>query len=296
MGLAQHQNKAKKMTDKNKKYEDPCNPFSSNYNGQPVGPDSFGGSDYQDCMPYLQEIADEYNMENEYLSDYPPLDSMEAVQELEKIYKSDPKFHQGTLDYTQGSMEFNEKDAWIQTYSGRRFNPTNPVVKAIVIQDIAHSLSMQCRFSGHTKQFYSVAQHSVLVSYFCDYKDRGWGLMHDSSEAYLVDVPRPLKHSGKFNDYLRFEKNMQKAICERFNLPEQEPESVKRADKLLLVTEARDLMYPLRNDWIQECDPLPFKIDPWPPEKAKDIFMKRFFELFGYNPTDQYKKYSKQVI
>jgi 5'-deoxynucleotidase YfbR-like HD superfamily hydrolase len=170
---------------------------------------------------------------------------------------------------------------WIQTYSGRRFCPTNPNPDAIVIQDIAHSLAMQCRFSGHVKKFYSVAQHSVLVSYICDSADALWGLMHDASEAYLVDVPRPLKRSGKFDAYLRFEAEMQRAVCTRFGLPEKEPPSVKRADTILLATEARDLMSPLHPDWTQACDPLPFKIDPLPPDKAKDLFMKRFFELTG---------------
>ena len=170
-------------------------------------------------------------------------------------------------------------DAWIQTYSGRRFTPTNPNPDAIVIQDIAHALSMQCRFSGHVKRFYSVAQHSVLVSYICNFEDALWGLMHDATEAYLIDVPRPLKRSGKFDAYLEFEHKMQLAICKRFVLPEKEPESVKIADTILLATEARDLMSPLRSDWIQDVNPLPFNIDPLGPIEAKDLFMRRFFEL-----------------
>src|SRR5574338_901953 len=179
--------------------------------------------------------------------------------------------------------------AWIQSYSGRRFNPTRPVVDAIVIQDIAHSLSMQCRFSGHVKKFYSVAQHCVLVSYICDSADALWGLLHDASEAYLVDIPRPLKHSGKFNDYLEFEDKMQKAICKRFSLPEIEPDSVKKADKILLATEARDLMSPLHKDWQQPEEPLPFKIDPLPQQEAKDLFVKRFYQLI--NSPNGYQHY-----
>jgi hypothetical protein len=187
---------------------------------------------------------------------------------------------------------FDKEAAWIQTYSGRRFNPTNPYPDAIVIQDIAHALSMQCRFSGHTKKFYSVAQHSVLVSYICDSRDALWGLMHDASEAYLVDVPRPLKQSGKFDTYLEFEAKMQNAICKRFGLPMQEPPSVKMADTKLLATEARDLMSPLHADWVQRTDPLPFIIEPWGPDKAKDMFMKRFFELTcGDSAAHHYQHY-----
>lgn len=238
-------------------------------------PDEFGGSDF----PSLEE---EEALINQFYNQHPELKTNAAFekQEAETHYSF------------KGSMKFNEEDAWIQTYSGRRFNPTNPVPDAIVIQDIAHALSMQCRFSGHTRSFYSVAQHSVLVSHICDSKDALWGLLHDASEAYLVDVPSPLKRSGQFDSYMRFEKQMQEAICKRFGLPLEEPVSVKKADKVLLATEARDLMGPLRSDWTQPCDPLPFKIEPLFPQEAKRLFMKRFFDLTGSPHSYQhYLKY-----
>jgi 5'-deoxynucleotidase YfbR-like HD superfamily hydrolase len=145
------------------------------------------------------------------------------------------------------------------------------------------------------KEFYSVAQHSVLVSYICDEADALWGLLHDATEAYLVDVPRPLKRSGKFDAYLEFEYKMQLAICKRFGLPEKEPSSVKKADAILLATEARDLMSPLRTDWVQPVDPLPFKIEPLDPRQAKDLFMKRFFELTGMKGAyEHYLHYENQ--
>lgn len=235
--------------------------FPVNYD---LNPDSFGGEDF------------------------PPIVSPEEEAVIKKFYDSNPKLKSDkagvdasifAVDMMKKGYVFNPDDAWIQTYSGRRFTPTNPNPDAIVIQDIAHSLSMQCRFSGHVKRFYSVAQHSVLVSYICNYEDALWGLMHDATEAYLVDVPRPLKRSGQFDAYLAFEAKMQKAVCQRFGLPEAEPPSVKRADTILLATEARDLMAPLRSDWVQDVNPLPFKIDPLGPKEAKDLFMKRFFEL-----------------
>lgn len=203
-----------------------------------------------------------------------------AVKNYRKVLGTNLKTGQEST-FESGSHYYHKDDAWIQTYSGRRFNPTNPYVDAIVIQDIAHSLSMQCRFSGHVKKFYSVAQHSVLVSYICDSADALWGLMHDASEAYLVDVPRPLKRSGKFDAYLEFEDKMQRAVCKRFGLPEAEPASVKRADKILLSTEARDLMSPLHPDWVSPTEPLPFLIDPMGQQDAKNLFMKRFFQLTG---------------
>ena len=185
------------------------------------------------------------------------------------------------LPYTNGSgltQGFSESP-WIETYSGRRFCPTDPNPEAIVIQDIAHALSMQCRFSGHSSKFYSVAQHSVGVSYLCDAQDALWGLLHDASEAYLVDIPHPLKASGQFDDYIKFEKRMMEAVCQRFNLPALEPASVKKADKMLLAMEFKVLMK-------HRCDTnqnmiLPFVIEPMDPESAKKLFLHRFFELQG---------------
>lgn len=191
--------------------------------------------------------------------------------------------------YTEGPDNYHPNLPWIQTHSGRRFTPTKPQRDSIVIQDIAHALSMQCRFSGHVNRFYSVAQHSISVSYLCDEEDALWGLLHDASEAYLVDVPTPIKKSGYMEDYIKFEKEVQKAVCHRFFLQEKEPPSVKKADMLMLVTEARDLMSPLRDDWKVDLEPLPFTIDPWDQQKAKDQFMKRFIEL-----TKEFDHYMKK--
>lgn len=262
-------------------------------------------------------------------SDYPPLATQDELDALNKFYDDNPSLHKQTIQelaahnarirsalkgkgkvmvvsdesdvsrsvfYEGKGLEngYDPNAAWIQTHSGRRFNPTKPNPDAIVIQDIAHALSMQCRFSGHCREFYSVAQHSVLVSYICDHKDAMWGLLHDASEAYLVDVPRPLKRSGLIQGYIEMEERMQEAICRRFALPFTEPPSVKEADTVLLATEARDLMSPLHSDWQQPRDPLPFKIEPWDHNKAKDMFMKRFFELFaGSSAKLHYEHYLK---
>jgi hypothetical protein len=88
--------------------------------------------------------------------------------------------------------------------------------------------------------------------------------------------------------YIQFEKQVQEAVCLRFNLPLQEPPSVKKADQLMLVTEARDLINP-RNDWKIDLEPLPFTINPLSPEQAKHAFMKRFFQLT--NNMKEYEDY-----
>lgn len=249
-----------------------------------LDPESFGGEDYPSSPedgihPMIKEVVS-----------FGPIATPEQEEAINNLYKTQFKINEPNFLRGNGLTDGFDKNAvWIQTYSGRRFNPIAPNPNAIVIQDIAHSLSMQCRFSGHCKKFYSVAQHSVLVSYICDSADALWGLLHDATETYLVDIPRPLKHSGKMENYIEMEKTMQEAVCTRFKLPMKEPASVKLADTKLLATEARDLMSPLHPDWQQPVEPLPFVIESWDQEKAKDMFMKRFFELTG-GPT-QYEHY-----
>lgn len=226
----------------------------------------------------------------------------EIEAEIKELYAMNPQLRSSNSEefqrekdkangFTTGVDSYKKEEDWIQTYSGRRFNPIKPYPNSIVIQDIAHALSMQCRFSGHVKRFYSVAQHSVGVSYLCNKEDALWGLLHDASEAYLVDIPSPLKRTGNFEAYRDLEKNMQAAICTRFELSQQEPPSVKDADRMLLAMEARDLMSPLHPDWSYTDDPAPFKIEPLGPQEAKNLFMKRFFELMGY--PDHYEHYLK---
>jgi hypothetical protein len=108
--------------------------------------------------------------------------------------------------------------------------PLNPRVDDVCVDDIAHALAMQTRFTGHCRRFYSVAQHSVHVSHVCDRRDALWGLLHDASEAYLSDVSRPVKRLPEMSEYRSAEQRLLAVICERFGLPEAEPPSVKRAD------------------------------------------------------------------
>jgi hypothetical protein len=178
-------------------------------------------------------------------------------------------------------------DAWMQTYSGRQFFPFSPVLQDIHIVDIAHHLSLQTRYNGACTAFYSVAQHSVLVSQVCKPEDALWGLLHDGSEFIFGDMPRPIKHSGLLEEYRCYEKALQALICKRYNLDPQEPESVKWADGALLSTEKRDLMrggmlgQPDKN-WLHgalQVSALSPKIIPWDSRDAEYEFMARYKEL-----------------
>jgi len=216
-------------------------------------------------------------------NDYPPLATPEEVAALNRIYENNPVLRVDASYFEGEGLDsgFKKDEPWIQTNSGRRFNPINPNPKAIVIQDIAHSLSNICRFTGHCSEFYSVAQHCVLVSYICDKANALYGLLHDASEYAISDVSSPLKRTPEFLAYRKIEDKLQAAICQRFYLDEKEPADVKEADMVLLATEARDLLPSQRPDWQLNVKPLPFKIVPLPPKEAKKLFLERFAELIS---------------
>jgi hypothetical protein len=133
-------------------------------------------------------------------------------------------------------------DGSITTFSGIRFWPMLPNPDDILIADIAHALAHQCRFGGHAREFYSVAEHCVRVSQHCAPEDALWGLLHDASEAFLCDVPAPLKELPAFEAYREAERRLQRAIAVRFGLPEDQPASVTEADRVMLRIEMSDLL------------------------------------------------------
>ena len=85
------------------------------------------------------------------------------------------------------------KDRYLSTYTGKKFYPYDPRPEQICIEDIAHGLSMLCRFAGQCRFFFSVAEHSIAVAHLLPANLKLFGLLHDASEAYLVDLPRPVK-------------------------------------------------------------------------------------------------------
>lgn len=175
-----------------------------------------------------------------------------------------------------------ERDhSWIQTFTGRQFFPLNPRFEDIQLPDIAHALSNLCRFGGHSDFFYSVAQHSVLVSQHCDPEDALAGLLHDASEAYLIDLPRPIKHAIGLEAYREAERRLQSLIYERFGLKAATPESVERADARLLRTEQRDLLKPAPSSWQDNREGAIDRetIIPLLPAAAKNLFWQRYIEL-----------------
>lgn len=182
---------------------------------------------------------------------------------------------------------------WIQTYTGKKFSYQNCEPRDVCIRDIARALSHICRFTGHTKQFYSVAQHSVYVSERC--KNPFYGLMHDAVEAYIGDMNSPLKsfcRSKGDTGYDRAETLAKTAIFNQFDSLQRaksdEVEDCKVVDLRMLITEAKALLPTGVEQWEWDFQKYPvfedLAIIPWHPEEAQQRFLFRFQQLTGRLP------------
>lgn len=157
---------------------------------------------------------------------------------------------------------------WITTFTGKKFHYLDPQPEEIDIRDIAHALSLTCRFGGHCKVFYSVAEHSVLVAEQVNSELKLSALLHDAHEAYLHDVPRPIK--ADIADYKKIADRIQAVVWDKFGIiPSLE---IKKVDDVLLATEARDLM-PNMDEWTKLPAPLVEGLYYWTPEYAEESFL-----------------------
>jgi hypothetical protein len=168
---------------------------------------------------------------------------------------------------------------FMQTYTGRKFWPMDPRPEEIFIEDIAHSLSLQCRYAGHCQRFYSVAEHSVLIARHLRWEGVDvalWALLHDASEAYLVDVPRPVKPF--LAGYKDAEAKVMAAICDRYGLAHEMPAIVHEADNRIIADELVNL---LPMDWHARYvgQELGVTLRYWSPEKAEEEFIATFEAL-----------------
>lgn len=190
------------------------------------------------------------------------------------------------------------KSGEILTYTGRYVNPLALRVEDVDIIDIAHALSMQCRYSGHVRDFWSVAQHSV----FCVYYLRARGaslevqmqaLLHDASEAYLHDMARPLKEDEVFGTAFRdAEHEIELVLAEAFDIQFPFDPKVKEADLALLALERQELM-PANGHWgvldgVVVPQDLASAFVPWLPWEAEVEFLIHYDRLF--QPSTNHKE------
>jgi 5'-deoxynucleotidase YfbR-like HD superfamily hydrolase len=180
-------------------------------------------------------------------------------------------------------QDADDRGHFIGTASGLPFWPLDPRPEDIRVLDIAIHLSRICRFGGaldpSVPGIYSVAQHSVLVSYRCPPEHALEGLLHDAAEAYIGDQVKPLKMM--MEDYQGFERLIERAVRKRFSLPKKMTPAVKEADRRIFATEVRDLVPEWRSDapWQAMPDPYEERIEPWTCSRARDMFLQRFEEL-----------------
>lgn len=187
---------------------------------------------------------------------------------------------------------------WMQTYTGRKFWPFDPRVEDVSMLDVAHHLANTCRYSGAVLRFYSVAQHSVLMSHLVESVDPSLGphaLLHDAHEAYHGDRIRPIKRGlAMLSPILarrltKAEERTQVCIEARVGLKlidEDAHATIAHADLVALATERRDLMRPTGEPWVTDgVPPWIHTIEPLLPDAAEDMFLARFVELFpGFRP------------
>jgi len=179
---------------------------------------------------------------------------------------------------------------WLQTYTGRPYWFLDPKPEDITIGDIAQALANKCRFSGHTQEFYSVAQHSVLVAEQVanDLPEEEatiiklWALMHDAPEAYLNDIPRPILKSTKIGAEMEMlTTKCLSAISENFKIPLPIPDAVWEADDRMLVTERDQLMLDSPLEWGLKAEPYKIRIIPWSPQDARHAFLTIFWVYYN---------------
>lgn len=175
-------------------------------------------------------------------------------------------------------MTLRSAPSSIFTYGGGMIDPLSPNPDDITLEAVAHALANQCRWTGHVKRFYSVAEHSVLVSRIEPSLE---SLLHDASEAYLSDLARPVKHAPGLGDvYLECEERLERAIALRFSLTWPWPKKVKQADDHMLCREAQYLVPHLGA--IMPPAPIGTPIPRcWTPEEAETAFLRRFDQLGG---------------
>lgn len=171
----------------------------------------------------------------------------------------------------------DRKGDWMQTFTGRRFYPADPRAEDVHLIDIAQGLSNCCRYAGQCNRFYSVAEHSILVSRVVPEEYALQGLMHDAPEAFLGDVTRPLKRS--LAAYSVFEDLLWAIIAKKFKLPFDLHASVKEADNSVLLAERAVLFERDAGNWSIKAPAVKVRVRCLTPPAARTAFLERYQEL-----------------
>lgn len=167
---------------------------------------------------------------------------------------------------------------WISLFSGGRWYPLDPRVEEVKIEDIAHSLSLLCRYNGHCRFFYSVAEHCWLLSKAVPKEYQLEALLHDASEAYTSDIPRPFKYSKNMNAFRKVE-DLNAAVVYKFaGLKYPESAVVKDFDRRIVRNEGEVLLP--NCTWFENLERVPnTEIIGIAPKKMEQLYLERYYEL-----------------
>lgn len=180
-----------------------------------------------------------------------------------------------------------QKEIGVATYTGIWFTPLNPKERDVKIIDIAHALSMVCRFGGHAKKFYSVAEHCVKCAEISDESNKLNCLLHDASEAYIGDMCAPIKEQSDFGAlYKGYEKKLQNCINNKFGCNKNK--QVQIYDRMMLAKEGPELIP--NYDW-EDMGPIAqTEIECWSPNYAYDNFINAFKKYTNMSASEFYDK------
>lgn len=183
--------------------------------------------------------------------------------------------------------DWNKRDAYLETRSGKRIYLLDPDRSEIDIDDIAHGLALSCRWSGQCDGYFSIAQHSIGVAVLSPPHLQLCALLHDAPEAFLTDIPTPAKRI--MPEYQMLEDNLWQSLAKKYNLPSQLPNEIKWADRTMLMSE-RDILKPqTRGGWGDAYEQHPRdtylvkqlleKYPTW--QEQKQCFLEMFKEYGG---------------
>lgn len=185
------------------------------------------------------------------------------------------------------SEDTPRKGNWIRVYSGGKYYPLDPRPEEIFIEDIAHSISLLCRYNGHIDRFMSVAEHCWILSYQVPQEYALEALLHDASEAYMSDIPRPLKYAEELKLFREIENINTETINEKFGihntLETGYPTSfvVDSFDKRI-VSDEKKLLFTknFKEPLIEGLEPLGLEyIRGYNPRTMEKLYLDRFAEL-----------------
>lgn len=164
--------------------------------------------------------------------------------------------------------------------SGAYFDLLDPKSSNFTIEDVAHGLSMTCRFAGQCRQFYSVAEHCWHASFLVPDELQRAALLHDAAEAFIGDVTRPLK--TLLPEYKVIEKRIEAAIVDRFGIDGWDDPRIKHADQVMLHAEQAEMMPAHEDSWATSAglgEPYPIAFEYRPPRLGRSMFLSRYYEL-----------------